>query len=332
MEQQGVLFCHGHSHTKQTNIVLPENIEWTMVDIKEDTKPDIVGDYQNVQTLQQLGFNKYDYVVEVHCPIYNSIDKIVKFLISAYQLLRHNGQAIINSILKDIIIKNKNLHIDPNINQDIDILNTEILDFFQGERPQYVQELDKIMHQTGFQSYDVKEDGSVIFLKIVLRGVMFCHGHTYDIGNKQLDILKSLPSNIKWTMVDIDRSVNPDLVGDYRKEETLQQLGLNTYDYVLEAHCSIHYALWQSVEFLKSAFQLLKQGGRAIILNLILDIANVTSTTPTYKGEKWNQKLELFFNNQRPEYNIILERIKEASGFSYIDKIDRETGDVTFIK
>ena len=328
MEQQkGVLFCHGRNES--TNINLPENVDWTMVNIRENTNPTIVGDYQNVQTLQELGFNKYDYVVEMHCPIHNDFEKIVKFLTNAYQLLRNNGQAIINSLLTDIIIKN--LHI--NINQDKNILNTEILDFFQGERPQYVQELDKIMVETGFQSYDVKEDGSVIFYKIVsLRGVMFCHGHNYDIRNEPLEILKSLPSNIKWTMVDIDKSVDPDLVGDYRKEETLQTLRLDTYDYVLEAHCSIHYALWQSVEFLKSAVQLLKQGGRAIILNLISDIATVTSTTRRNEGETWNQKLELFFNNQRPEYNIILERIKEASGFSSIDKIDRETGDVTFIK
>lgn len=163
---RGILFCHGQGRPDQpykpiSQLDIPQNVKWTMVDIQEVNRPDIVGDFHNDQTLYQLGLNSYDYVIEVHCPIHYSISAIVEFLHSAYKLLKLGGLCIIGSLMKTIIkdeIKLSSL--------DKDLEHSEINEFLLGHRPQYQKVLDQIMIESGFHISSIDKNGTIVCVKI----------------------------------------------------------------------------------------------------------------------------------------------------------------------
>ena len=93
----------------------------------------------------------------------------------------------------------------------------------------------------------------------VKKGVAFCHGHNH----KPLQVPKGL-ENVKWTLVDVNPSSNPDIVGGFGSMETLQQLGLYSWDYVLEQYCPIRSDF---NTIFRGARYLLKTPGRFILNN-----------------------------------------------------------------
>lgn len=93
--QQGIIFCHGHKHKPylpSLPFFLPPDINWTLIDIDPNTNPDLVGDYTQIeQTIQQLGTNRYDYVVDKGCPTLRS----GRLFQVAHKILKPGGKFII---------------------------------------------------------------------------------------------------------------------------------------------------------------------------------------------------------------------------------------------
>lgn len=72
--RRGVVFCHGHFYETQESTSLPQYYRnltnnWIFIDIDSRYNPDIVGSYDSVTTLDELGYDKYDYAVLLHCPM-----------------------------------------------------------------------------------------------------------------------------------------------------------------------------------------------------------------------------------------------------------------------
>ena len=102
-----------------------------------------------------------------------------------------------------------------------------------------------------------------------MRGIIFCHGHIY---NNKLPIW--LPKDVQWTMVDINPKTKPDIVGDYKSLNTLFDLGLYQYDYVLNLHCQVGpvTSLDATKEVLRAARLLLKNNGIMYMPNQIIGL------------------------------------------------------------
>ena len=89
---KGVLLCHGHAHTPPI-IPLTDDVEWTMVDISPASKPDIIGGFGSMETLQQLGLYQWDYVMSYYCPANDS-----SLYRGARYLLNNKGKFIANNL------------------------------------------------------------------------------------------------------------------------------------------------------------------------------------------------------------------------------------------
>lgn len=93
--KKGIIFCHGQTHgLKSIPSWVPRDALWWTLDHSPDTKPQYVGSYDNMQTLQELGFFSWDYVLLQNCPIYNSRISIQQIIRAARWLLKPSGQLL----------------------------------------------------------------------------------------------------------------------------------------------------------------------------------------------------------------------------------------------
>ena len=105
---QGVILCHGRLHKpflSSLPFFIPET-NWILVDIDESSDPDVVADYTNYdETIQKLGDEQYDFVVDMGCPTFG-IEKLFNLALS---LLRSGGQFIfingVNKILNAYVLR-----------------------------------------------------------------------------------------------------------------------------------------------------------------------------------------------------------------------------------
>ena len=89
----GILLCHGHSFTREFPNILPRNVNWIQVDLDPTAEPDIIADVANIKDLvNKLGKNRYDYVVDYHCPSTRALNRTLK---NAGVLLKDNGKFIL---------------------------------------------------------------------------------------------------------------------------------------------------------------------------------------------------------------------------------------------
>lgn len=94
-ELRGIILGHGHKHDiRPLPTSVPSSITWTLVDINPESKPDIIGGYDCMETVEQLGLHKWDYVFASYCPWRG--DGI--FLAARY-LLNNSGQFILNNFV-----------------------------------------------------------------------------------------------------------------------------------------------------------------------------------------------------------------------------------------
>lgn len=93
--KRGVVFCGGHATSvdRRYDPFFDDVVEWVRVDIDRNARPDVVGDYTSHLTLQRLGYESYDYVIDEHCPI-TSYDDLFRSALSAFKLLKDGGQLI----------------------------------------------------------------------------------------------------------------------------------------------------------------------------------------------------------------------------------------------
>lgn len=88
----GVLLCHGHNDPPLPSW-LPSNVKWTYVNIDVKTEPDVVADlFNGSELISKLGYEKYDYVVDVHCPSSGNLEEVA---LNANKLLKPGGQFIV---------------------------------------------------------------------------------------------------------------------------------------------------------------------------------------------------------------------------------------------
>lgn len=168
--KRGVIFCHGYGHeelyTQKRD--LPEDTMWILVDIDPKNRPDLVGSFKSPETFSLLGYDKYDYVYEIGCPLHHDTEIIIKFLNETYKILKEGGYVNIRGLLPDLIRRFNPILYSKGYYHYIE----EIMDeFFQGGQSLYVTVLDNILQATNYKSYEVddspylRERGSVIFIK-----------------------------------------------------------------------------------------------------------------------------------------------------------------------
>jgi hypothetical protein len=97
------------------------------------------------------------------------------------------------------------------------------------------------------------------------KGIIFCHGHIHNAPEIP-EQLKNEP--IVWTLVDIDQSSNPDIIGSYKSWDTYLTLGLESYDYIISHFCPIFYNIDAFATFLRDIRWLLKLNGKLYIKNI----------------------------------------------------------------
>jgi hypothetical protein len=90
------------------------------------------------------------------------------------------------------------------------------------------------------------------------RGVIFCHGHEH----RTPDIPAETDTATKWVLVDINKNTKPDLIGSYNSWDTINELGVGNYDYVISHYCPIAGEPSQSALFIRNMRWLLKSGGK----------------------------------------------------------------------
>jgi hypothetical protein len=92
MNKIGVMFCHGHRYgPSKLPRWLPRDIDWTMVDIRPENQPDVIGSYLSINTLFELGLFSYDYVLNMNCPSGGSMDDTLEILRAGRLLLKPGG-------------------------------------------------------------------------------------------------------------------------------------------------------------------------------------------------------------------------------------------------
>lgn len=98
--KRGIIFCHGRTHSDYPiSSNLPQDVQWTLVDIDKETQPDRVGSYTSGTTIQDLGQFGWNYVISANCPIAGSIGPTEDFLKAARRLLRPGGQVIVPGLV-----------------------------------------------------------------------------------------------------------------------------------------------------------------------------------------------------------------------------------------
>jgi hypothetical protein len=94
--KNGIIMCHGHKHKHPKIFVSePADIDWVLVDINNSYDPDIIGSFKDEKVLSQLGYGKWDYVVDHYCPTRSSKDVLSEFVFAVSSLLKSGGKVII---------------------------------------------------------------------------------------------------------------------------------------------------------------------------------------------------------------------------------------------
>ncbi len=87
----GVLLCHGH-----TDPSLPSwlpNIKWIYVNLDPKTEPDVIANtFDGSELISKLGYEKYEYVVDMHCPSSGNLEEVA---LNANKLLKPGGNFIV---------------------------------------------------------------------------------------------------------------------------------------------------------------------------------------------------------------------------------------------
>lgn len=153
--KQGLIMCHGNRHSAP--IIpdwLPNDIQWSMVDKNQNTMPDFKADYNNSQTLDQLGYEKWDYILEQKCPIHGRIELVLKYVRNLEKLLKPGGELILNFV-RTIIKFNLPLirkELQKERIQQIDQITTKYLN---GEYPQVDEWITNFVKEIGYSNYQV---------------------------------------------------------------------------------------------------------------------------------------------------------------------------------
>lgn len=108
-------------------------------------------------------------------------------------------------------------------------------------------------------NYSLQPPTSETSINKEFKGVILGHGHKHNTP-----ILPESFPNVTWTLVDIDPSSQPDLVGGYGCMETIQILGLHNWDYVFASYCP-----WKGDTIFRGARNLLNNKGQFILNNFI---------------------------------------------------------------
>ena len=132
--KRGLVLCKGHSQGNVANDLryleewLPQDIQWTYMDIDTETRPDLVGDISSYESYERAGFSSYDYVVTSGCPYY-----IRDILRGSRMVLKTGGKLIYPSLIYEIKLQLKQ---DP------------VKKRYVIENPQYIDEyVDKIVNE-----------------------------------------------------------------------------------------------------------------------------------------------------------------------------------------
>jgi hypothetical protein len=107
-----------------------------------------------------------------------------------------------------------------------------------------------------------------------LKGIVFCHGHKDDrkrIENK----LSRFPIDVKWTYIDNNPVVRPDIVADIYSMTNLNNIGVFQWDYVYADHCPIYADLIDIQRVIRSGRWLIRTGGKIIIPQLYLALSGL---------------------------------------------------------
>ena len=124
------------------------------------------------------------------------------------------------------------------------------------------------------------------------KGIAFCHGHNH----KSLIVLQEL-EHVQWVLVDIDPNVKPDIVGSFDSMDTIQQLGLYSWNYVMSQNCPIMFTGYFE-NLLKASKYLLKPHGKLIIPNFKEEVFSnfqELMVRYSYTSFKKNGKFGIFF-------------------------------------
>jgi len=105
--KRGIIFCHGHIHKTPIIPELEDKVDWTMVDISEETHPDLVGSFNSWETYKALGLHSYDYILSYHCPIHGGAGKFDSFIKNVRWLLKPGGKLLIKPLRVNVRKDNK---------------------------------------------------------------------------------------------------------------------------------------------------------------------------------------------------------------------------------
>ena len=169
---QGIIMCHGRAQGEpHFPKWIPYNVQWTMVDINEARKPDVVAGFDDPELLSQLGFGKWDYIIPKLCP-YNfdyTTRGLLDFIKNVTPLLNYGGKLVIKKFLlrlTESLLYDKfplvPRHKYPNIMmispEASNLAKLQVQSYNNGEFPELEKEIVKFVHQAGFSKYQIIDD------------------------------------------------------------------------------------------------------------------------------------------------------------------------------
>jgi hypothetical protein len=167
MNKIGVMFCHGHRYgPSKLPRWLPRDIDWTMVDIRPENQPDVIGSYLSINTLFELGLFSYDYVLNMNCPSGDSMDNVLEILRSGRLLLKPGG----SFYYPDLIYSAMSIILEIPLNENGFLPREQVkefaLNYKRGAYPEILEYLENLTEGADYQEYKLLPGGRGPFRRV----------------------------------------------------------------------------------------------------------------------------------------------------------------------
>jgi len=167
---QGIIMCQGRAQggPRFPDWIDDKNIQWTLVDINEATRPDVVAGFDDPELLSQLGFGKWDFIIPRLCPIGigKNARNLLEFINNMTPLLNNGGKLLIEKFLPHFI---KNLLFDkftliprkrfPGVmtlpDEGNELAALQLKSYKSGEFPELDSEINNFVQKAGFSKYQI---------------------------------------------------------------------------------------------------------------------------------------------------------------------------------
>ncbi len=161
---RGVVLCHGHAQGMAGfPYYLPQNINWTFMDVNPGVRPDVVGDYHKLEDLQVLGLYSWDIVLNKACPVYANFPDMAAMVNLSRWLLRPEGKFLFPKLIRALITK---VYATQYIQygEDADARSRLLTEWRNGMHPELASTLHNLAIQNHYIRYEIMGEDVIFYV------------------------------------------------------------------------------------------------------------------------------------------------------------------------